>query len=369
MGNRKMLYIPEIFPDTFVFFYYEGDKPKKYSLRDYSGGGTPRLMYGKSLPYSALQILDMSRYCYDAETVDTHDLKYWKEQTDFYNHKHLGKESVNKPPQSSDKAILPFQISVPNKTPSPKFPMLSLGQLLTHPVKASKAQDMERILTSPQSEDYVTWNMVQLLNQVSPASWWQEVLLIARADNPSFSFNPPPDDLPRIDLWHKVAAPKEYEKLSREKMGKSGNPLLVDRSKDSKPVEGSSEIDIVMRGRSYLIFIEAKLESDISLNTTYDPGRNQIIRNIDCLLEECGYRTPVFWMITKDKGPIRAYTQMMRRYQQDPRKLYKDLPHRDPKQLDIVAGNLAIIVWKDILPLVVDDDNDLLCQEIKHRIH
>jgi hypothetical protein len=39
MGNRKLLYIPEIVPHSFVFFYYKGDQAYSYSLRDYSGGG------------------------------------------------------------------------------------------------------------------------------------------------------------------------------------------------------------------------------------------------------------------------------------------------------------------------------------------
>jgi hypothetical protein len=50
-------------------------------------------------------------------------------------------------------------------------------------------------------------------------------------------------------------------------------------------VEGNSEIDVVIESTSLLIDVEAKLDSDISMRTTYDPSRNQIVRNIDCVME------------------------------------------------------------------------------------
>jgi hypothetical protein len=171
-----------------------------------------------------------------------------------------------------------------------------------------------------------------------------------------------------LEPWQKIAAPKAYEKLSRERMAASGIPHWAQRALDPKPVDGPSEIDLVVRGRQYLIFIEAKLDSDISLNTTYDPGRNQILRNIDVLLEVCGYRTPVFWMMAKDQGPGRAYTQVMRRYQQDPGTLAADLPHRDPHMLERVASNLAIVLWKDILPLAGFEGEEGVYQELIRRI-
>jgi hypothetical protein len=56
-------------------------------------------------------------------------------------------------------------------------------------------------------------------------------------------------------------------------------------------VEGNSEIDLIIESSSLLIYIEAKLDSDISMRTTHDPARNQIIRNIDCLLDSARGRT------------------------------------------------------------------------------
>ena len=49
-------------------------------------------------------------------------------------------------------------------------------------------------------------------------------------------------------------------------------------------------MDTIFEGGGFLIFVEAKLGSDVSQRTTYDPLRNQIERNIDCAVEEAGDR-------------------------------------------------------------------------------
>jgi hypothetical protein len=72
------------------------------------------------------------------------------------------------------------------------------------------------------------------------------------------------------------------------------------------PVEGATEVDVSQEGSSYLVFVEAKLGSDVSWRTTYDPT----VRNIDCLIETAGSKTPHFWMIVRDKGPSRSYTAL-----------------------------------------------------------
>ena len=51
-------------------------------------------------------------------------------------------------------------------------------------------------------------------------------------------------------------------------MQRSNNKVWVKRSDDPRPVEGESEIDIILRNRVLVIFAEAKLGSDISSSTT-----------------------------------------------------------------------------------------------------
>lgn len=136
------------------------------------------------------------------------------------------------------------------------------------------------------------------------------------------------------------------------------------RSRDPKPVEGNSEIDLIIESSSLLIYIEAKLNSDISMRTTYDPDRNQIARNIDCLLASAHGRTPFFWMFVRDASPARAYMQLMNKYREDPRTLSRDLPHRDPALLQQVAQGLTVVTWremaKDLCTPRASDDAQLL---------
>jgi hypothetical protein len=83
-------------------------------------------------------------------------------------------------------------------------------------------------------------------------------------------------------------------------MRESTNKAWVERSQDPRPVEGDSEIDVILQNSVLVVFAEAKLGSDISSSTTYDPHRNQIVRNIDCVLDWANGRAPLFWMLVRD---------------------------------------------------------------------
>jgi hypothetical protein len=109
----------------------------------------------------------------------------------------------------------------------------------------------------------------------------------------------------------------------------------------AEPVEGPSEVDIAFEHRDFLIFTEAKLTSDISAGTTYDPQRNQIVRNIDCLISSAGNRDSMFWLLVKDDAYTRAYVQLVNAYKSDPGVLIRELPHRNPATLRFVAGRAS----------------------------
>lgn len=233
-----------------------------------------------------------------------------------------------------------------------RFLLLNPGQLHAHPVKGSKKQDIDRILTSEASEDYVTWNMIQLLQAIDSRRWWPDMVQLARTSNPDLDVTSDLDDLPRMDLWRKCATPPGYEGSCRVRMSASDNPDWRARSTNPKPVEGATEVDIAMEGRDYLILVEAKLGSDISPATKYDPVRNQIVRNIDVLLESAAGRSTAFWMIVRDTGRERAYVQLITEYRSNPGSLAALLPHRTAAEIDSVTRNLAIIHWSDVLALI-----------------
>jgi hypothetical protein len=171
-------------------------------------------------------------------------------------------------------------------TLAPSFPILNLVEA-DGIAKARKRGDIERILHSENSEDYVTWNFFQLLESVPSSRWWPALMRLTGATCID------PADTPAIRLWQTAAAPRAYEALSRERMRTSENPAWRERSLDTNAVEGPSEIDITLEGCGYIVYVEAKLGSDVSVSTTYDPERNQIARNVDCALEVCGKRRPI----------------------------------------------------------------------------
>ena len=144
------------------------------------------------------------------------------------------------------------------------------------------------------------------------------------------------------------------------------------RAANPEPVEGSSEIDVIFDHSEFLVYAEAKLGSDISMDTKYDPERNQIARNIDCLLENAGNRMPMFWLLARDEGPERAYVQLMKSYRDDASLLARDLPHRDPAALNVVVQNLTILLWNDFSELVCgqgwDAESTTVKQELERRI-
>jgi hypothetical protein len=177
--------------------------------------------------------------------------------------------------------------------------------------------------------------------------------------------------VPAVVFWQTVPPPSTYEVASRKRMAKSENELWIERAKNPDPVEGDSEIDITLFGEEHLTFIEAKLSHDISPRTTYDPERNQIIRNIDCLLEHAAASTPYFWMICRDVGPSRSYVQAIDAYRSTPAMLASALPHRDPKVLTDVIERTTIFLWRELLDLLdvpsLDTEQVRVLEELRRR--
>jgi hypothetical protein len=220
------------------------------------------------------------------------------------------------------------------------------------------------MLNSNASEDWVTWTVFRLLERYAPTTWWPDLVDLAKDENPRLSLPSNWQEIPEISLWECVASPRGYENASRERMRRSNDPAWVARSHNPKPVEGESEIDIILRNRGVLVFAEAKLGSDVSPSTTYDPHRNQIIRNIDCVLDRAEGRVPIFWMVVRDAGQGRSYIQLLNHYRSEPEALARELPHHDPQRVIALAGNLSLILWWDLVGeitrLASGDDEDII---------
>ena len=251
---------------------------------------------------------------------------------------------------------------------STSFPFVDLKRLLSHP-KANKPSDLRRILKSEQSEDWVTWNVLQAIQRREPTSWWPELVSLAKNHasvlDDSLAYSSPPV----IDLWRTVPTPCEYERASRLRMASSDKAEWQKRAHNPKPVEGPTEVDAVLDGDDYLIFVEAKLSSDVSERTTYDPLRNQIVRNIDCAIEHAGDRRPYFWMFVKNRRPQYMYSAIIDRYLSDSRTLETEMPHRDPAVLACIVRGIAMVEWRELLPLLPDTPelSDVLT-ELRRRV-
>jgi hypothetical protein len=375
MKNRKFVYIPEINRETFLFFYFEIPAGRSYSFRDYSIAAGIRTTYSKQYPYTADQILAMAKYNFDAPKHSTGDIEFWRSQVLKLNHKYLsttqtitgqsksaipevdGAKSQRNSDDTADQFEAPSAVQAgpfygPSMTHKVLFPILSINDLLAHPVKGAKTQDLERIFKSKQSEDWVTWNAFKLISLLNVNEWWPSLMELAKQDNPGLAINSDPEDQPTLQAWVRVSTPPDYERSCRARMADSNNTDSIARSKDSRPVEGFSEIDLVLTTRKHLGFIEAKLGYDVSMTTTNDSERNQIARNVDCLLESVDQRIPFFWMIVADRGHGRAYMQLMQKYKNAPSILANQLSHRREEQIENVVGNFAIVLWKDLIEIV-----------------
>ena len=89
MKRRQLIYIPEIEPKTFLFFYYRGNTGLSWSLRDYRTN-PPKVIYAKEYPsYSADDILTKAQHPHNAEAVSTEMVDYWRKKIEELNQKYL----------------------------------------------------------------------------------------------------------------------------------------------------------------------------------------------------------------------------------------------------------------------------------------
>jgi len=350
--KRQMVHVQEINPRSFLFFFEKGSTGFSYSLRDFSVPNHVTERYASDFGWTADEIRQKATHIYDAPFLDVTKLADWHAYTVGLNRLHGLQES----------RVQPQAVATPSASAAhiEGFPMLNAAAFHALP-KASKSGDVRRMSDSSRSEDWVTWNLLNLSFISCPDTWWARFAAVVTGANPTVQFSPTAG-APLVQFWKTVPSPKEYEAASRARMRRSWDPAVAARSRDPRPVEGNSEIDLALESSSLLAYIEAKLDSDISMRTTYDPDRNQIARNIDCLLDSARERTPYFWMLVRDDSPSRAYTQLMRKYKEDPSILARDLPHRDPALLRKVANGLAIMTWRDIardlcVPGAADDEH------------
>ena len=146
--KRRMIFIPDVHPRSFVFFFERGNSGASWSIRDYSIRNRVREYGPRDFRWTADEIHQKAQHSLDAPTHHTDDLTFWHEHTNQCNKHYLAApstEAVPTTPVDPPTSALPLRSNT-------AFPVLNLQALLDLP-KGRKSQDMERILHSPNSED------------------------------------------------------------------------------------------------------------------------------------------------------------------------------------------------------------------------
>lgn len=202
----------------------------------------------------------------------------------------------------------------------------------------------------------------------------------------SFKIRINPDEVQRVSLELVLKEIPSYKNFLYEKANIHNYHLYPDifteiekrKIRKTESLEGNTHLDAQIifteQGRNKYLFIESKFMSDIDTKTTYNPFRNQIIRNIDamiefkdknssfedfyfCLLTPKIFRNKEFGDVKKTKVEIpthqysRLYCYKMDEYR-NPENLKRDLPHRRGELTDadwkLISDRIGWITFDDI---------------------
>lgn len=218
-----------------------------------------------------------------------------------------------------------------------------------------KMLDLEKV----NSEDAVTWSVFRLLEtKFSNHNWLAGLLPRSGCNLGNF------DEPVQINFWEKgypstsrllwllehLDAPRIIKSRGARREPDRLAELTANRDTYRKRIsegqvrgrtpwvlEGPTEFDAVIRTPGEIIVVEAKLYSDISANTTWDTGRNQIDRVIDTGSELAKDRQLYFLLITDH-------------YEHHPPKEYEDLLPRYRTSSDFrnLRGRIGWLTWGDI---------------------
>ncbi|WP_078549273.1 hypothetical protein [Litchfieldia alkalitelluris] len=201
-----------------------------------------------------------------------------------------------------------------------------------HKMKGSKINQMR----SENSEDALTWNVFKSLQQINPRCWFP--YFVSRGLNIEteqfYFYNPLQHmhvpEIVQIKLWQIIQPP----------------PSLKLHQKD----EGSTEVDIIIEGENYVWFIEAKYKSDISMKTTNNQSRDQIIRNIDVGSYYAGVRNFYFSLLILDEKNSSKGYKMANQYKQelesDMDKFLSSFDHRSDALTNL--KEISVFYWEDL---------------------
>jgi len=188
------------------------------------------------------------------------------------------------------------------------------------PIFASMRVGKLKHLRSENSEDAVTWNVFRSLRQLEPHAW---LPALVRLGLPRTEI--PIADASVVNLWRTISPPPSLLALGQE---------------------GDSEIDVVIENPSWVWFIEAKYQSDISTRTTTRPLRDQVLRNIDVGSYYAGVRDFFFSLLVRERSRSSLGVEAIERYSslEVPRSLLAD--HRPDGLSNLRA--VTLLTWANL---------------------
>jgi len=224
-----------------------------------------------------------------------------------------------------------------------------------------KCRERGREILSENSEDSLTWSYFHAMSRLPGKDWLVDFFRAAVTDRFARAYAPYVDQA-EIRFWVPHPSPRKYVEWLGEKVIREGTQSIQHiqryeahaRAKErlakilkgdpSELPERPTEVDVEIRlGKHLLVFIEVKLFSDLGAFGTFNPGRNQLLRNME-LVEDVatkeGFADRRFILLTLDRNE-KLYTRAMHRYRNGNMRelrqwdelgnwetLKADLPHR-----------------------------------------
>lgn len=171
-------------------------------------------------------------------------------------------------------------------------------------------------LGSENSEDALTWNIFRTLQDIPATLWLHSIIQPLSLDT----------DEVELLFWKPYTPPPTYPHA-----------------------EGRSEVDLTIETPSALLFIEAKLHSQVSRPKS---KRNQVIRNIDVGSWHAKQKNKDFYFFLLT--PEKHQTDLILTYQ-DSDNLIDELSHRkDAIDYHMLSSHIFHIHWETIIDLLQD---------------
>ena len=154
--------------------------------------------------------------------------------------------------------------------------------------------------------------------------------------------------------------PKGYLKWLQKEV--SNNPVKYVREQGqnhiekNKPLETQTHVDALIESDNLVIFVEMKITSDISVQTTFNPYRNQLARLVDVGIQvamEEGKRlivllcSPSAFFVTKS----RLYFYKIKEYA-DYKEIYKDIGWRSQEDIEKYLLSVSWIPIEELIRII-----------------